>query len=85
MRKLTLAAGLLISPVCSAKIMRRPSSPFDFSQSKVAPANKGRGILRTVLHYVDGGGLNGIPQADMTSHKMVDPIATMTVRAKFHF
>lgn len=88
MHKWTLAAGLLISPMASAKIARRAYSPFDFSQTAVADDTKtaaGGGLLRRILHRVDGGGMHAIPQADMTSHKTVDPISAMTVRLKFHW
>ena len=86
MHKWTLAAGLLVSPIASAKIARQAYSPFDFAQSRSAEVKTpGSGLLRRILHRVDGGGLHGIPQADMTSHKMVDPISAMTVRVKFHY
>lgn len=86
MHKLTLACGLLVSPIASAKIARQAYSPFDFSQSRAAePKVPGQGLMRRILNRVDGGGLHGIPQADMTSHKTVDPISAMTVRLKFHF
>ncbi len=87
MHKWTLACGLLISPLASAKVARRAYSPFDFSQPSIAADAKvpSRGIMARILHRVDGGGMHAIPQADMTSHKMVDPISAMTVRLKFHF
>ena len=86
MHKLTLACGLLVSPIASAKIARRAYSPFDFSQTRTADDKvPGSSLLHRILHRVDGGGLSGIPQADMTSHKTVDPISAMTVRIKFHY
>ncbi|HEX4459220.1 MAG TPA: hypothetical protein VIA18_14680 [Polyangia bacterium] len=85
MHKLTLACGLLVSPIASAKIARQAYSPFDFSQSRPSDVKTGTSLLRRILHRVDGGGLHGIPQADMTSHKMVDPISAMTIRIKFHY
>jgi hypothetical protein len=86
MHKWTLAAGLLVSSMASAKIARRASSPFDFSQPSITDTKApGRGVIGRILHRVDGGALTAIPQADMTSHKLVDPFAPMTVRLKFHF
>ena len=85
MHKLTLACGLLVSPIASAKIARKAYSPFDFSQARPSDAKVATSLLHRILHRVDGGGLHGIPQADMTSHKTVDPISAMTVRVKFHY
>ncbi len=86
MHKLTLACGLLVSPLASAKIARHAYSPFDFSQTRSSEDKiPGRGLLHRILNRVDGGGMSAIPQADMTSHKMVDPISAMTVRIKFHY
>jgi hypothetical protein len=86
MHKLTLACGLLVSPIASAKIARRAYSPFDFSQARAADDKvPSKSLLHRILYRVDGGGLHGIPQADMTSHKLVDPISAMTIRVKFHY
>jgi hypothetical protein len=86
MHKWTLACGLLVSSVASAKITRQACSPFDFSQTRVSDVKAAsRSLVKRILYRIDGGGLNGIPQADMTSHKMVDPISTNTIRIKLHY